>query len=241
VTSVAAQQAILAQGLVKRYGRTAALRGLDLEVAPGEHVALFGPNGSGKTTLLKVLAGVMRPTRGEFHIAGLSHGHQGQALRAKIGVLSHHTYLYDDLTAEENLLFFGRMFGVRDLSHRVEESLTSVGMERRRRDKVHTLSRGMQQRLALARATLHDPDVLLLDEPDTGLDQEAFAHITQMLDRPDGRRRTVLLATHDLKLGHGCCDRFILLADGRGVEQGRMRDYSLDGLEQLYWRATRAV
>ncbi len=105
---------------------------------------------------------------------------------------------------------------------------------------MHTLSRGMQQRLALARATLHDPDVLLLDEPDTGLDQDAFSRITQMLDRLDGRRRTVLLATHDLKLGHGYCDRFILLANGRAVEQGRMRDHSLDGLERLYWNVTRA-
>jgi len=240
LATVAAQPAIRARGLLKRYGRAAALRGVDLEVALGEHVALFGPNGSGKTTLLKILAGVTRPTRGEFHIAGLSYGHQGQALRTKIGVLSHHTYLYDDLTAEENLLFFGRMFRVQDLARRVEESLTSVGMERRRRDKVHTLSRGMQQRLALARTTLHDPDVLLLDEPDTGLDQDSFSLIKQMLDRSSGLRRTVVLATHDLKLGHGYCDRFILLADGRAVEQGRTRDHSLDGLKELYWSATRA-
>ena len=161
----AGEPAISVRGLTKRFGRVAALRGVDLELMPGDHVALLGPNGSGKTTLLKALAGLVRPTRGNLQIAGMGYQQDGQSIRRRIGVVSHHTYLYEDLSGEENLLFYGRMYGVEELPRRVDQALRGVGMERRRRDKVRTLSRGMQQRLALARATLHDPELLLLDEP----------------------------------------------------------------------------
>lgn len=231
---MSAQPAISVRGLTKRFGRTAALRGVDLELMPGERVALFGPNGSGKTTLLKALAGLLRPTRGALRIAGLDYQRHGQAIRRRIGVMSHHPYLYEDLTGEENLLFYGRMYGVDRLPQRVDQALRRAGMERRRRDKVRTLSRGMQQRLALARATLHDPEVLLLDEPDTGLDQEASAHIAQFLEGEQGQRRTVLLATHNLRLGSSHCERFAILSGGRVVYQGLRNGQDRAKLEELY-------
>ena len=229
-----AEAAIQVRGLTKRYGRVAALRGIDLEVWPGERLALFGPNGSGKTTLLKVLAGLLPPTRGSLHIVGLDYRHAGQHIRRRTGVLSHHPYLYEELSAQENLLFYGRMYGLKDLSSRVEEALGKAGMERRRHDKVRTLSRGMQQRLGLARATLHDPEVLLLDEPDTGLDQEAAAHIPLFLERKSGLPRTVILATHDLRFGIGQCERFLILTEGRVAYQGTRAEGHPETLEELY-------
>ena len=230
----AGEPAISVRGLTKRFGRVAALRGVDLELMPGDHVALLGPNGSGKTTLLKALAGLVRPTRGNLQIAGMGYQQDGQSIRRRIGVVSHHTYLYEDLSGEENLLFYGRMYGVEELPRRVDQALRGVGMERRRRDKVRTLSRGMQQRLALARATLHDPELLLLDEPDTGLDQEASAYIARLLEREQGGRRTVLMATHDLRLGSLHCNRLLILSSGRVVYQGLPDRLDLAKLEELY-------
>ncbi|MBI3743759.1 MAG: heme ABC exporter ATP-binding protein CcmA, partial [Chloroflexi bacterium] len=165
--------AVQAQGISKRYGRNVALRSVDLEVRPGERVAVFGPNGSGKTTLLRILAGLTRQTKGKFWLHGANTGEQRQSIRRRLGVVAHHPYLYDDLSPEENLQFYARMFGLEDAPAKVEQALRTVGMEHRRRDRVRTLSRGMQQRVAIARALLHDPDLLLMDEPDTGLDQEA--------------------------------------------------------------------
>lgn len=234
MTEFRAPLAISVKGLTKRYGRTAALRGVDLELAEGERLALFGPNGSGKTTLLKVLAGLLRPTRGAVTILGMDWRRAGNAVRQRLGVVSHHTYLYEDLTGEENLLFYGRMFGVEDLAFRVDQALERAVLTKRRKDKVRTFSRGMQQRLALARATLHDPDVLLLDEPDTGLDQEASSHIGLFLEREHGRRRSVLMATHNLPLGSAHCDRFAVLAQGRVVLQGSPGSVGAASLEELY-------
>lgn len=241
---------ITAQGLVKRFDRTTALRGVSLALAPGERVALFGPNGSGKTTLLKVLSGLAQPTRGALFLRGIEYRAARQDLRRSIGVVSHHTYLYDDLTGEENLLFYGRMFGIDNPVRRVDEALRRVGMEHRRKDRVRTLSRGMQQRLALARATLHNPTVLLLDEPDTGLDQEAASHLGSLLeigDRGEGPTHSthggpaVLMATHNLRLGLALCDRFLILANGKQACEGHASDHDLASLEELYNRHAKAA
>ena len=233
--SAVAQAAINMSGLTKRFGRRSALRGVNLQLAAGERVALFGPNGSGKTTLVKILAGLLRPTKGSLQIQGMDYRHDSLDIRRRIGVVSHHPYLYQDLSGEENLLFYGRMYGIEDLSKNVDQALERAGMERRRRDRVQSLSRGMQQRLALARATLHNPEVLLLDEPDTGLDQEAAAHITNFLEDERGQRRTVVLATHNLRLGSKHCDRFAILSSGRVVYESPGPAEDLASLEDLYW------
>ena len=151
--------------LVKRFGLKIILRGLDFSVEPGEFVALLGPNGAGKTTFLRILATLSRPSLGEVKVAGYNLPAQSAQVRAKLGVVSHLPLLYPDLTAEENLLFYGRMYGVENMSARITEVLEMVGLENRRKDLVRTFSRGMQQRLAIGRAVIHDPEVMLFDEP----------------------------------------------------------------------------
>jgi heme exporter protein A len=158
--------------LVKRFGLKTVLRGLDFEVAEGEFVALLGPNGAGKTTFLRILASLSRPSLGEINIAGYALPSQAGAVRQRLGVVSHQPLLYGDLTADENLRFFARMYAIQQADRRISEVLDLVGLTARRRDLVRTYSRGMQQRLAIGRAVLHDPEVMLFDEPHTGLDQD---------------------------------------------------------------------
>ena len=231
---------VTAQGVTKRFGRSAALRGIDVEAPAGSRLAIFGPNGSGKTTLLRILAGLSSPTNGEVHIGGLTHAKGARHLRQRIGVVAHHTYLYDDLTAEENLVFYARMFGLPEPERAAAEALERAGLFERRRDRVRAFSRGMQQRAALARATLHDPDVLLLDEPDTGLDQDASQRIGDLLNSTARGPRTVIAATHNLALGLRLCERFIILHRGRIVRQDNAAGMTVEQIEELYRDATAA-
>jgi heme exporter protein A len=200
--------------LIKRFGLKTVLRGLDFQVEPGEFVALLGPNGAGKTTFLRILASLSRPTMGEVRIAGHRLPGQAEAVRASLGVVSHMPLLYSDLTAEENLRFFARMYGLREVDVRLTEVLAMVGLEARRRDLVHTYSRGMQQRLAIGRALLHDPNVMLFDEPYTGLDQDASAMLDQVLQTVAGQGRTVVMTSHDLARAENLATRFDILSRG---------------------------
>ena len=200
--------------LVKRFGLRTILRGLDFDVRPGEFVALLGPNGSGKTTFLRILASLSHPSLGEVYIAGFRLPHQAASVRARLGIVSHLPLLYGDLTAEENLRFYGRLYGVLHLDERITEMLEMVGLELRRRDLVRTFSRGMQQRLAIGRAVLHDPDVLLFDEPYTGLDQDASAMLDDILRSVAVQGRTVVMTSHDLGRAEGLATRFDILTRG---------------------------
>lgn len=200
--------------LVKRFGLKTVLRGLDFQVEQGEFVALLGPNGAGKTTFLRILASLSRPSLGEVRIAGYSLPHQSAAVRRRLGVVSHLPLLYGDLTAEENLRFYGRMYGVFDLQSRVAEVLDLVGLTARRRDLVRTFSRGMQQRLAIGRAVLHDPDVMLFDEPHTGLDQDASVMLDTVLAEVAASGRTVVMTSHDLARAADLASRFDVLSRG---------------------------
>jgi heme exporter protein A len=200
--------------LVKRFGLKTVLRGLDFQVEQGEFVALLGPNGAGKTTFLRILASLSRPSLGEVSIAGYGLPHQSAAVRRRLGVVSHLPLLYGDLTAEENLRFYGRMYGVFDLQSRVAEVLDLVGLTARRRDLVRTFSRGMQQRLAIGRAVLHDPDVMLFDEPHTGLDQDASTMLDTVLEEVAASGRTVVMTSHDLARAADLASRFDVLSRG---------------------------
>lgn len=223
--------------LVKRFGLKTVLRGVDFRVEPGEFVALLGPNGAGKTTFLRILASLSRPTIGEVQIAGYRLPAQASAVRRRLGVVSHLPLLYGDLTAEENLHFYGRMYGVQDLDKRVAEVLDLVGLALRRRDLVRTFSRGMQQRLAIARAVLHDPEVMLFDEPHTGLDQDACAMLDTVLKEVAARGRTVVMTSHDLARAADLASRFDVLSRGVIVTSVQRRDIDLNNLLSFYRQA----
>ena len=200
--------------LIKRFGLKAVLRGLDFKVQPGEFVALLGPNGAGKTTFLRILATLSRPSMGDVKVAGYHLPHQAAQVRARLGVVSHMPLLYEDLTAEENLRFYARMYGISKKEERITEVLGMIGLETRRRDLVRTFSRGMQQRLAIGRAVLHDPDVMLFDEPYTGLDQDASSMLDEVLRSVAAQGRTVVMTSHDLARAEDLATRFDILSRG---------------------------
>ena len=205
---------ILVKKLVKRFGLKTVLRGMDFEARDGEFVVLLGPNGAGKTTFLRILASLSRPTSGEVIVAGCQLPDQAATVRRNLGVVSHMSLLYGDLTAEENLIFFGRMYGIPELKGRIDQVLELVGLLSRRRELVRTFSRGMQQRLAIGRAILHDPDVLLFDEPHTGLDQDACDMLDSLLREVSGQGRTIVMTSHDLARVEDLASRFDVLSHG---------------------------
>ena len=207
------------KGLVKRYGLNPVLRGANLDVQPGAFVTLVGPNGAGKSTLLRIVATLLKPTAGEVKIGGWAIPNFSGRVRRHIGLVSHQTLLYGDLTAAENLAFFARLYQLEDGDERVAAALKRVGLAARQRDAVRTFSRGMMQRLAIARATLHEPDVLLLDEPYTGLDQDASALLDSLLRRESANGRTILMITHDLVRGLNLSDRIAILSRGKIVQE----------------------
>ena len=204
---------IEARGLTKRFGSTFALDRVSFDVAEGEKVALLGANGAGKTTLLAVLSTLFVPTEGEATIAGHDLRRHGAALRASIGVLMHRPMLYEELTPLENLRFFAKLYDVSSPDERIEELLRAVGLWLRRDDSTEVLSRGFHQRLAIARVLLHEPRVLLLDEPETGLDGDALALLDELvLQAPS---LTVLAATHHRERVEGWADSALELHRGR--------------------------
>lgn len=211
----AAPCSVHAQAISKRFGNRAILRSLNLTITGAQRVVLFGPNGAGKTTLLRILSTLSRPTAGRLELNGLDTAAHAQAARSGVGVVGHQTFLYDDLTASENLQFYGRMYDVPDLRSRIDEVLFMVGLIARRDDRVRTFSRGMQQRLAIARAILHSPSLLLFDEPDTGLDREGMALLERVLAFQVAANGSAILTTHDLRFGLDVADRVLLMEDGR--------------------------
>jgi heme exporter protein A len=202
-------------GLVKQYGMNPVLRGVNLHVRPGEFVALVGPNGAGKTTLMRIVATLLKPTAGEVKVGGWPLPNHAEQVRSHMGYISHQALLYGDLTAAENLSFFARLYQLDNREERVAAALKEVGLAARQRDPVRTFSRGMVQRLTIARATLHEPDVLLLDEPYTGLDREASHLLDGLLRRERERGRTILMITHDLSGGLNLCERIAILNRGK--------------------------
>ena len=223
-------------GLVKSFGSKAALRGVDLDVANGEALTLVGPNGAGKTTFIRILATLTRPSKGSVRVAGCDLARQGPEIRRHIGLVSHQAFLYGDLSAEENLRFYGRMYDVPELESSIRSLLQRVGLEHRRLDLVRTFSRGMLQRLSIARALLHNPALLLLDEPYTGLDQRAMEMLREVLTDLAGKSRTIVMTTHNLERGLEICDRAAILANGRIVYQAGKDDLDLASFRKAYRR-----
>lgn len=240
------------RGLTKAFGSKYALRGVNLRVMPGESVVLFGPNGAGKTTLIRILCSLSRPSSGTVNIGGLDLAKHADGIRRYLGVVSHAPLLYDSLTAEENLRFFGGLYGMVKPEKRIAEMLERVGLYPRRNDLVRTFSRGMVQRLAIARALLHDPEVLLLDEPDTGLDPQAAEMLHGLLmelsKRPEvssngdaagddaPHSRTIVTVTHNLERGLAIADRVVILAGGRVALDAPAAGISAADFRPLYDR-----
>lgn len=229
--------ALRATGITKRFGHRLVLKGVNLTVGGGERLAIFGPNGAGKSTLLRILATVASPTAGRVEVAGVDPEDDPLEARRRIGVISHHPYLYDDLTARENLRFYGRMYDVVDVDGRIESLGLRVGLGARLDDRVGTFSHGMQQRLAMARAILHDPDVLMLDEPEGGLDQDGLSLLVDLLNESEsGRRRAAVVVTHHLDLGLALSDRVAILVSGRFTFQAASTELNASTVREYYSR-----
>lgn len=233
------QPAIEIRQLTKAFGHQMALRGVDLSVAEGEFLTLFGPNGAGKTTLIRTVASLARPTGGTVRLWGKDLDKEATVLRRRLGFISHNPLLYGDLTPDENLHFFARMYDLPDPATRIQSVLDQVGLTARRRDPVRTFSRGMVQRLAIARAILHDPDVMLLDEPYTGLDLQAADMLRSVLQELAASDRTVILTTHNLEQGLEMCDRAAILNRGKMVWQGSRDSVDLASMRKIYREVTK--
>ena len=218
--------------LTKAFGPIHALRGITLTVEAGDALVIFGPNGAGKTTLLKTIATLIRPTTGSVRIFGVD-PRTDIRLRARIGMVSHQSYLYPGLTGEENLLFASRLYGVPRPAERAARLLETMGLRARGRDPVRTYSRGMVQRLSIARALVHDPPLLLLDEPYTGLDRQAAAVLTDLLAAMRGTR-TIVLTTHSIEQGLALCDRMAILVDGLVAYEAGNGTRDLPAVERIY-------
>ena len=218
----------------KWFGVHPAVRGVDFSLFAGEFLALFGPNGAGKSTLLRLLAGTMRPSAGEVWMSGAPLDHDDASWRSRIGVLSHQTFLYGPLTAAENLHLYAKLYRLERPGERVERMLREVGLWERRDQQVRDFSRGMKQRAALARTLLHDPAIVLLDEPYTGLDPHAATMLRGALERLKDGRRTVVLVTHNLSQGLEMADRVAVQVGGVWVSDEPRAAIDATAFERLY-------
>jgi len=256
-----------AKGIRKTFGHNRVLRGIDLTLRECDHYVILGSNGTGKTTLVRVLSTLLHPEKGTIRLFGKDPRMELKSIRERIGFLSHEPFLYGGLTASENLTFFAGLYGLPDIRELVKRSLKEMGLFHRAHDRVDTFSRGMKQRLGLARALLHDPDLLFLDEPYTGLDIEAQALLNKRISaftcgaadgkeegaegNPDDRGigeadrgnvggqrgRTVILITHDIEKARGVATRFGILSKGRIIKEYDANDIGL--VEDAYRRVVR--
>ncbi len=232
---------IAVEKLDKLFGARWALHGVTFTIGHGEIVALVGPNGAGKTTLLRTIGTLARPTAGHVWIGKIPVSEHPNAARGALGFVGHQTFMYDDLTAQENLHFYARLYDLPNASARVRAVAERTGIAHRLNDLARTLSRGLQQRLTLARMLLHQPAVLLLDEPYTGLDKVAADLLDHIMLEAKSEGRAVLFSTHDLERGLAVCDRAIIMKAGKvahDLPRAAWRD--LAGFMEIYARVLEA-
>ncbi len=226
--------AIELKGVTRRYGPRFALRGLDLRVAQGEVLAVLGPNGAGKTTLIRVLSQLVQPSSGDVRVLGRCLSEDAAWIRRQVGVISHDPFVDPNLTGRENLEFYGRLFRVEPLRERIERTLEAVRLLSRADTRVGTWSKGMTQRLAIARAILHQPRIILLDEPFTGLDPLAAERFADLLRALRGPERAFLMATHHLEQAIALSDRVVIQIHGRIAIDLSLAGLSVDELRRYY-------
>jgi len=218
----------------KSFGTRPVLKGIDLQVGRAQGVCICGVNGAGKSTLLRIISGLLEPTEGSVRLCGLEVGSEPEKTKSQLGVISHKSMLYPDLSLSENLLFFARLYSVKDSHKRVKELLEELGLASYRYDRTGILSRGMLQRLAIARAVIHRPAVLLADEPFTGLDTEACRHLISVLGKFRADGGTLIMTSHDTRLGLQCCDRVMVLDKARIVFEAMTSEIDTDLFVQDY-------
>jgi len=227
---------IEAKGVKKEFGFKAVLKGIDLQLKEGDFLTLFGPNGAGKTTFIQILCSLMLPSSGTVCIVGFDPRSDREALCEVIGFVSHHTFLYPNLSAFENLKFYGTMYNVPALGEKIEKLLELVGLADFPNDQVQTFSRGMQQRLSLARAVIHDPVVLFLDEPYTGLDQLGAEDLKQILVEFRDKGKTIVMISHNLDRGLELCNRVAILRSGRVVYHEEISKTEIVDFKPIYFK-----
>ena len=232
---------IEAHGLIRTFGGIPVVDDISFQLVPGEFLSVFGPNGSGKTVLLRMLAGTLKPTAGSVSVAGNLTDKDKCKWRHKVGFVSHQSLLYGQLSVEENLYFYGRLFGLRDLHERIPERIAQAGLTDRTSTPVRNLSRGLKQRVALIRALLHDPEVVLLDEPYAGLDAHASAVLRDQLASLKSDRRTVVLVTHNLGQGLEIADRIAIQFRGQFTEIDNIEKLETESFERFYRNTVEAV
>ncbi|AGA68663.1 heme ABC exporter, ATP-binding protein CcmA [Desulfitobacterium dichloroeliminans LMG P-21439] len=225
---------IVAEGLTKKIGTKEILKGIDLEIHDGEFVTCFGPNGAGKSTTLNILALLSKPSGGNLWIDGQDTKENTESLRSKIGVISHNSFLYNNLTAQDNLEFYARMYQVSHPKARVSDLLERVGLTYAANELVGAFSRGMQQRLSIARSLIHKPSILLLDEPYTGLDERAKHILNTLLAQISQNKRTIFLITHDFEQGLAQSNKSLILVGGRIVYRCNSKDIDRVDFRKTY-------
>ncbi len=219
--------------LSKTFGKRKVLNKISFELEKGGFLSLFGPNGAGKTTLIKIIATLIAPTSGEIRVAGMDPTKNSAVIRAKLGLISHSPLLYLDLSAEENLQFYGTMYSVPNLNERIDELLDQVELGHRRYDLVRTYSKGMTQRLAIARALLHKPSILFLDEPHSGLDPHAVDIFESLLDNIRAEH-TFIMITHNIERGLALCSKAMILYNGQIVFYQGKEELDIDMFKSIY-------
>ena len=222
------------RNLSKNFGHLKALQDIDLDIEKGRSIAIFGDNGAGKTTLIKIISTLMSPTSGKILVNDLDLKTDGDEIRKSLGLISHSLFLYSELNSIENLRYFGRLYGVKKLDDRIRALLEKFGLLPRMYDAVRTFSRGMLQRLALARAVIHNPDLLLLDEPFTGLDRSASQLLIKYMEEHKSEGGTGLLVTHNLQRGFEAADQLVIMSEGRLVWKSDSSSLSFEEFKDIY-------
>jgi heme exporter protein A len=227
--------------LIKRVGDKVILRGVNLSIKEGQTVAILGPNGAGKSTILKVIATLIKPSSGEVLINNKELKKHALEVKSLIGYLPHASLLYDHFTPLENLILFGKLYGVKDVEKRAKELIEKVGLSFFLHEPVKSFSRGMIQRVAIARAIVHEPRILLLDEPHTGLDQQAIVILNKVILEMKAQGTTTVMVTHDFKQAAEICDRIIIVKNGKIVDDFMLEDNNLDFVFDQYALLTEGV
>jgi heme exporter protein A len=227
--------------LIKRAGDKIILRGINLSIEQGQTVAILGPNGAGKSTLLRVFATLMKPSSGEVTIDGKNFKKNLIEIKSLIGYLPHASLLYDHFTPFENLMLFGKLYDVKNADKRAKELIEKVGLSFFLHEPVKSFSRGMVQRVAIARAIVHDPRILLLDEPHTGLDQQAITTLNKVILEMKAKGSTTIMVTHDFKQAAEICDRIIIMKNGKIVDDFMLSENNLDLIFDKYAKQTEVV